>query len=126
MKKERVNTGARGEETSCNFLMKNGYSILERNWRSAHHSYEIDIIARIDNTIVFCEVKTAKSKQFGPSISWVTSEKIEHISQAASEYIATHSTNGYSYRFDVIGLEANGENFKITHIENAFTEPEDG
>ncbi len=75
---------------------------------------------------MFCEVKTARSTNFGPSISWVTPEKIKHIYRAASEYIATKNMSGYSYRFDVIGLQVKGKNFEITHIENAFTMPEEG
>ena len=125
MKNNRKITGARGEETSCNYLKKKGYRILERNWRAAHHSYEIDIIAQTVNTIVFCEVKTAGTKEFGPSVSWVTPEKIERLSQAAREYIAKYNITGHTYRFDVIGLQVKGETYEINHIENAFTAPED-
>ena len=115
-------TGQQGEEVASRYLIKKGYRIIERNYRS--EKYEIDIIAESGNTIVFCEVKTARTNKFGPSISWVTPEKIEHISKAAAEYIATHDTKFFSFRFDVIGLEVKNGETEITHIENAFMAPE--
>ena len=123
MKYNSHSTGIQGEEFASRYLVKKGYRIIERNYRCEH--YEIDIIAEHENTIVFCEVKTARTNRFGPSITWVTPEKIKHISRAAEEYIATHDTNGFSFRFDVIGLEVKGGKTQINHIENAFIAPED-
>lgn len=112
------NTGNKGEEIACNYLSGLGMNIIERNYR--YGRYEIDIIAVDGDSVVFCEVKTAKTRRFGSSISWVTPRKIYHISIAASEYIGSHPWPGYNYRFDVIGLEANDNSFEITHIKNAF------
>lgn len=123
MKYNSHSTGIQGEEVASRYIVKKGYRILERNYRCEH--YEIDIIAEHGNIIVFIEVKTARTKRFGPSIMWVTPEKIKHISRAAEEYIATHDTNGFSFRFDVIGLEVKGGKTQINHIENAFITPED-
>lgn len=117
-------TGFQGEEVACRYLVNKGYGILERNWRSEH--YEIDIVAQDRNIIVFCEVKTSKTNRFGPSITWVTPEKTKRISKAAAEYIATHNTKDFSFRFDVIGLEVKGTKIEINHIVNAFTAPENG
>ena len=116
-------TGIQGEESACRYLVKEGYHVLDRNYRAER--YEIDIIARTGDTIVFCEVKTARSKKFGPSISWVTPDKIRHIALAASEYINSHELNGCSFRFDVIGIDVVNGEIIINHIENAFTTPED-
>jgi len=124
MKNDCIKTGALGEETSCMYLIRKGYCILDRNWRAERYSYEIDIIARIKKTIVFCEVKTSKTNRFGPSVSWVTPEKIDRISKAAGEYIAVHNLKGYLFRFDVIGLHVKGDTFEIEHIKNAFSVPE--
>ncbi|MBT4485120.1 MAG: ribonuclease HII [Candidatus Latescibacteria bacterium] len=125
MKDDRRNTGIKGEVTGCNYLVNKGYKILDRNWRADRSNYEIDIVAQINHIIVFCEVKTAGTHKFGPSISWVTPEKIERISRAAQEYITTHNTEGYSFRFDVIGNQVEGDKYDIIHIENAFTAPEE-
>ena len=67
----------------------------------------------------------AKTGRFGDPVSWVTPEKTHHIAQAAGEYIAVHDMHGYSYRFDVIGLQVKGESQEIIHIENAFSAPEE-
>ncbi|MCE5248856.1 ribonuclease HII [bacterium] len=124
LKKTTRNTGAHGEKTGCEFLMHKGYAILDRNWRADGCGYEIDIVARHDETVVFCEVKTANTAVFGEPVSWVTPEKTRHIARAASEYIVTHNLGGCPYRFDVIGLQMKGELSEIVHIENAFNAPE--
>ena len=118
-----LSTGLQGEEVACRYLINKGYEIIERNYRCSH--LEIDIIAGHGGSIIFCEVKTARTKKFGPSISWVTPQKIKRIAKAAHEYISTHDTAGHSFRFDVIGIEVSGEKMGINHIENAFIAPED-
>ena len=116
-------TGIQGEEAACRYLEKKGYQILDRNFRGKR--YEIDIVAQNGNTIVFCEVKTARTKKFGSSITWVTPDKTKRIAHAACEYINIREINGFSFRFDVIGIDAEGGEVTINHIENAFTAPED-
>jgi len=124
LREDRMRTGVMGETAGCNYLARKGYTILDRNWRAQECNYEIDIVARIESTLIFCEVKTARTEQFGPSVSWVTPEKTIHIARAAQEYIITHELGEHEYRFDVIGLRKMGETFDIVHIENAFTAPE--
>lgn len=124
LKESRRKTGVMGETAGCEYLVRKGYTILTRNWRAHECNYEIDIVASIEQTLVFCEVKTAGTEQFGPSISWVTPEKTVHIAHAAQEYITTHELREYEFRFDVIGLRKRGETFDIVHIENAFSAPE--
>jgi len=124
MKKGRKTTGAWGEDMSSDYLTRKGYSILDRNWRAERYGYEIDIVAKINKTIVFCEVKTAKTDRFGDPVSWVTPEKTQHVAKAADEYIAVNDLNGFSYRFDVIGIQVKGELHEIIHLENAFSVPE--
>lgn len=116
-------TGGRGEKTAAAFLEARGYRIIERNFRGER--YEIDIIAEQKNTIVFCEVKTARSRAFGPATEWVTPVKISHIAQAANEYIASHDISGRAFRFDVIGITISRGRTMIDHIENAFSAPEE-
>jgi putative endonuclease len=118
-----LSTGLQGEEVACRYLADKGYEIIERNYRCSH--LEIDIIAGHGGSIIFCEVKTARSKKFGPSISWVTPQKIKRIAKAALDYISSHDTDGYSFRFDVIGIEVNDGKISLNHIENAFAAPED-
>ena len=66
--------GNKGEDLACEYLIKNGYEILERN---KHFSKlcEIDIIAKFKNKIVFIEVKTRKTDAFGTPMEAITKSK---------------------------------------------------
>ena len=126
MSQSRLSTGFQGEEFACRYLVGQGYRILDRNWRCREQSrYELDIIARDGDTIVFCEVKTAKTRKFGPPVCWVTEQKARRIACAAIEYIAEKTIMSTPFRFDVIGIEVDGDTRSVTHIRNAFAAPED-
>ena len=56
--------GSEGEEIACNYLIKEGYKIIKRNWHFGHG--EIDIIAKRNNVLVFIEVKSRKTLEYGP------------------------------------------------------------
>ena len=60
MKPKKHVLGQRGEQQASEYLKKNGYQILSRNYRSGRS--EIDIICQKDNTLIFCEVKSFQSK----------------------------------------------------------------
>ena len=117
--------GNRGEDAACRYLEGKGYLILDRNYRAER--YEIDIVAQKDDTVIFCEVKTARTKKFGEAVTWVTPEKIRRIADAAQEYISARFMEEppCKFRFDVIGIEIDGDEARINHIENAFSAPED-
>ncbi len=121
MSDDTLSTGIQGEEIACRFLAEKGSDIIDRNWRCGY--CEIDIIARRENTIVFCEVKTARSRRFGSAIEWVTPRKTRRIAMTALDYIAYHRIQGCAFRFDVIGLDVNEGSIEITHLENAFSAP---
>ena len=74
MTKQRIQTGAVGEQIACDFLQESGYRIVERNHRS--RMGELDIIAEYEEFLVFCEVKTRRGTGVPhPSLS-VTAKKI--------------------------------------------------
>ena len=86
MTKERQHTGRTGEEIACDFLKKQGYSIVERNYRS--RISEIDIIAEHRKYLVFCEVKTRRNRiGLHPSFS-VTAKKIEKLRMLGEHYLS--------------------------------------
>ncbi len=119
---EHHDTGFEGEELAGRYLLEKGYAILDRNYRA--RPYELDIIARTGDTVVFCEVKTARTGRFGHPSGWVTKRKIRHISRAALDYITAKGLRDVQFRFDVIALDTTGGDIRITHIENAFSAPE--
>ena len=114
---EEKSLGARGEDMASAYLRKRGMSILQRNYR---HGYgEIDIVAREGKTLVFVEVKTASTEDYGPPEGWVDERKQRQIAKMAAAYLQEHGIRDTDCRFDVVTVNAMNNN-KINHIENAF------
>lgn len=120
-----IKTGARGEEAACEFLKKNKYSIITRNYRAGKS--EIDIIAEDRKNIVFVEVKTRtsqKSSLYGRPSDAVNRAKREYIIRGAREFLRRYGKNDRRpARFDVIEIyvSGDGEISEITHIKDAFS-----
>jgi len=107
--------GADGEDAAAEYLLSKGYSIVSRNYQS--RGGEIDCIAEApDGTLVFAEVKSAKSGRFGHPAYWVTKAKQKTIAKMAQWYLAEHRITKKVCRFDVIAI-VNG---RVEHIRNAF------
>ncbi len=90
-----------GEELACNYLMKEGYRLLHRNWR-LKGGCEIDIVAFKDNALHFVEVKT-RTSTFSSPLQAVNMEKIRHVSRAAFTY-KKYFHHDYDTRIDAIGI----------------------
>ena len=119
-----TNTRKRGsgyEQVAADFLMKQGYEILEMNYRIRQG--EIDIIARKRGYLAFVEVKLRRSDRFAEAREYVDRFKQDRLRCAASLWLAENETT-LQPRFDVI--EVYGEtgaaydSLKIRHYENAF------
>ncbi len=107
--------GRWGEQAAAEYLQGCGYQILARNFRTAHG--EIDIIARQENVLVFVEVKARSSNRYGyPELS-VTPRKRMHLLSAAEKYILEHPEFS-TWRVDVIAVEGETGEAKVTHFEN--------
>lgn len=109
--------GKLGELVAARHLIMQGYSILSRDYRVGHK--DIDIVASKDGTVVFVEVKTRQSNNFGEPEEAVTDEKIRNLISAANAYVQRYNVIG-PIRFDVISLVGTEEPFEIKHIEGAF------
>ncbi|MEX2596591.1 MAG: YraN family protein [Salibacteraceae bacterium] len=109
--------GEKGEEIAHAHLIKNGYKMLERNWRFGKE--EIDIIAQQGDELVVVEVKTRNSDFFGEPHQFVSKGKQNHLIRAAHAYIEKHDLD-LEVRFDVIGIIVNAKTEKLEHIEGAF------
>lgn len=109
--------GMEGEDMAVAHLVKNGYSILERNWRFGKE--EIDIIARIGQELVVVEVKTRNSDFFGEPHEFVSKSKQNHMIRAAHAYVEKRDLD-LEVRFDIIGIIINKAGQKLDHMEGAF------
>lgn len=94
--------GKKGEDLACSFLEKNGYSIIQRNYRKK--CGEIDIIAQESADLVFVEVKTRSNDELGSATSAVTTHKQGQIIKTAMTYLAETNSYDISCRFDVLGI----------------------
>lgn len=111
--------GKMGENAACEYMSKNGYNIVKRNFYTRYG--EIDIILRKDEYTVFAEVKTRKYTSFGTPSEFVDKRKRERIIKSAVLYLGESET---AIRFDVVEVmyKNDGEIVNINHIENAFWE----
>ncbi len=110
--------GIEGEDKAANYLIREGYIILDRNWRSGHK--ELDIVAEKDGILVVLEVKTRTNNKFGNPEEAVTPRKIRNTVLAADAYIRLNRID-LPVRFDIISILSNGD--VINHIEDAFRSP---
>ena len=106
--------GVSGEQQAKKHLIKQGYKVLETNYKTVLG--EIDIIAKKDDFIVFVEVKTRSNTKFGLPRESVTPYKQNKIRTVATYYLKTKNMLNFNVRFDVIDI-LNGE---LTHITNCF------
>jgi putative endonuclease len=119
-KKKRI--GSIGEIEANAFLIKEGYTILEQNWRF-HHA-EIDIIAKKNEALIFIEVKARTSDKFGKPEWLVKRQQQRLISNAAKAYMRKVN-HEWIIRFDIIGIltNSNGKIIRLTHVKDAFFDP---
>lgn len=110
-----------GENYAVTFLQKKGYKIIDRNYRKRYG--EIDIIGLKNNTLVFFEVKTRKSSQYGTALEAITPWKLRELKRMAEFYSLTHPRLPQCLRIDAIGIYLNIENkvSTIEHVENITT-----
>ena len=117
---KRRETGILGEKLACDFLGKNGYRIIERNFRCP--GGEVDIVARQQDTLVFVEVRTKRSRRFGSPEESITPIKMERLRNVAAYYWQSHSNLPESWRIDVVAIQmdSHGHVSRIELIENAI------
>ncbi|MDP2940785.1 MAG: YraN family protein [Candidatus Omnitrophota bacterium] len=118
MPETNLSLGKKGEDIALGFLKKNGYSIIQRNYRTKLG--EIDIIAKDKDTLCFIEVKSRSSCGHGLPQESVFKLKQGQISKAALAYLKEKNLLDKRARFDVVSvLYADGET-RIEIIKNAF------
>ena len=111
-------TGNFGEKEAIKYLIANDYQIIASNWR--YLKAEIDIIAKKGDWLVFVEVKTRSTNDFGNPEDFVSSKQQKMIINAAQEFIVSNDRDEEA-RFDIISIIApNGKMSSIEHLEGAF------
>jgi putative endonuclease len=112
-------TGALGEELALGYLRDKGYTILDFNWTYLH--LELDIIAKINETLVIVEVKTRAGAFVETLDEAVSRKKQRRIIRAADAYIQQRDIDIHT-RFDIITIVLfDGGKFELEHHEDAFS-----
>lgn len=116
------NLGKEGEEEAVQFLLRKGYSILHRNWRSGKK--ELDIVATdpLQQTLIVVEVKTRRNTLYGLPEEAINGIKIRRIISSTDAYLRKFRLD-LPVRFDLITVVGETTPFQIEHIEDAFFAP---
>ena len=118
-KQRPYDLGKSGEEIALHYLEDKKYKIIARGFRLFRG--EIDIIAFDRKTLVFVEVKTRQSRDFGLPEESVTPSKQRQIRKIAQGFLAKNNFQDVECRFDVISLSFNeNKGYSVRHIKNAF------
>jgi putative endonuclease len=113
--------GNKGEDIAAGYLVSEGYLIIERNYR--FHKGEIDIVAKdkSDGYLVFVEVKSRKSLEFGVPEYAITTAKMNQLKRMAKYYLLDRQIKDSDCRIDVITVLFTPENPPlINHYKNAM------
>ena len=115
----RQKLGKTGEDLAVRELISRGYAILDRRYRSRHG--EIDIVCSDHGTIVFVEVRTKGTAEYGLAAESITRQKMRKVTGCAVDYLARHHLSNRPCRFDVVAIDsADASTPRITVYPNAF------
>jgi putative endonuclease len=109
--------GIQGEDLAHRYLKKKGYKILERNWRNGR--YEIDIIAKDKECIVFVEVRTRQENQLCSGYDSVNQRKKQILKRGIKLYLSRMFYVN-TFRLDIISIDwiEGKDNYRLHHYEN--------
>ena len=109
--------GKEAEQEAVNYLIKEEYDILARNYRFLQA--EVDIIARKKDILAIVEVKARSSTAYGEPQAFVSKKKIKLMAEAANHYVIKNDLD-VEVRFDIISIVKNSREFSLQHLEDAF------
>ena len=112
-----IKLGRLGENIAKVVLKQRDFIIIAMNWRHLH--YEIDIVARQQNILVFVEVKTRSTFKYGFPDESINHKKECRLREAAEIYIEQEDLHN-EIRFDIVSIVKNNFEEKVYHIADAF------
>lgn len=104
-------TGDCGEDAAAEYLEREGYRVLERNWKTRW--CEIDIVAEKDGAVHFVEVKYRASSRQGDGLAYITDKKLQQMAFAAELWVANHR---YAGDYALAAIAVAGPNFTVTDL----------
>ena len=115
---ERKSLGKAGEDLAERYLKRQGYAIVERNYRCPLG--EIDLIALNKRVVVFVEVKTRRVDTSGAPLESVNAVKQRRLKRTALHYLNKHRLHDRDVQFDVVGISLRSDPPAVQHIRHAF------
>lgn len=112
-----ITLGKQGEAAARNYLVQQGYEILETNW--SYNKGEIDIIALTPEYVVMVEVKTRSTYDFGDPEESIGTKKLRKLFDTADRYMELKEIDR-EVRYDVITVVFHGNTWTIEHIPDAY------
>ena len=114
-------TGKLGEQMAVEYLLQKGFVILHQNWRHSH--WEVDVIASLNETLHFIEVKTRRTKKFGYPEDDVTKKKVTNLINASEEFLYLYP-EWKRIQFDILSINLlRNEPAEFFFIEDAPKRP---
>jgi putative endonuclease len=119
----RRSLGATGEQLAAEHLMRRGYTILDRNFRT--RGGELDIVAANQHALVFVEVKTLRAGSERRPFDAINLRKRAKVRRMAAAWLTARGSDRprlRELRFDAIGivLARDGSLVALEHLEGAF------
>lgn len=121
--KEHLRLGRRGEALAARHLRRNGFKVLYRNFR-APQGGEVDLVCREGNELVFAEVKTRSTRDYGSPASAVNREKQKLIARGALAWLRLLDNPDIIFRFDIVEVVIDDSGETCNLIRAAFSLPE--
>jgi putative endonuclease len=114
----RAEIGALGEQLAVEHLEATGLRVLTRNWRCRYGELDVIAVDDVARAVVFVEVKTRTSDQFGGIAQAVTPQKVRRLRRLAGLWLASQDRTWSTVRLDVIGIRiGRRRNPEITHLQ---------
>ena len=119
----RIDLGQRGEAAARDFLERQGYTILDTNYRCPWG--EVDIVASQDDVLVFVEVRARRGSAMGSPEESVTPAKGRRLIMTAQHYLQSHP-GPPDWRIDLVAVRMDrlGRVQRVSLVQNAVTEEE--
>ncbi|RXK48873.1 YraN family protein [Aquirufa rosea] len=115
---KHLKLGKRAERLAVEYLVRNNYQILDKNYRAG--KAEVDIIAQKEQILVFVEVKSKHQTDHGYPEEQINQHKINLLSEAANRFQIEHQWEK-EIRFDSISITFLPQACKLEHFEDAFS-----
>lgn len=122
MSAARQELGRRGERIAEEWLVRKGWRVVERRFRSGHRDIDL-VVERVGaegRLIAFVEVKARVSTGYGGPLGAVHWRKQREMARAARDWMSRQESRQGNFRFDVVGIVFGQGPAQVIHIENAF------